>query len=78
MALSVPVMAAAIKAAIIAQPNNGLRASPTPAEDAALTALATGIATGVVNTITGSAVVVGTATGAQAGGPGVPIVGTVT
>jgi hypothetical protein len=78
MALSSSVMSAAIKAAIIAHANNGLRGSPTVAEDQALTALCDGIATGVVATITGSAVVIGTATGAMSGGPGVPIVGTVT
>lgn len=77
MALNAATLAAAIKpgmkAAYIA-----CGAQDNPVLDTFMTTLASVIATAVVNHITSNAVVAGTATGALGGGPGVPVVGTIT
>ena len=72
MALNAATLAAAIKANLLAAPET------CATDNAALTAMCNAIATAVVTHITGSATLVGTATGAMSGGPGVPVVGTVT
>lgn len=72
MALNPSTLATAIRAGFLARPETGAK------DNAALTAMCEVIAQAVVAHVTSSAVVVGTATGAMGGGPGVPVVGTVT
>lgn len=53
-------------------------AADNAALETLMTALSTVIASAVVTHITSNALVAGTATGALGGGPGVPVVGTIT
>lgn len=69
MALNAATLGTAIKNAFVA---NGA------ADNAATASLSLAIAAAVVAHIQSNAVVAGTATGAMAGGPGVPVVGTIT
>lgn len=77
MALNAPALAGLMQPAILAA-HVAAGAQPGPALNTFCTNLANGIAAAVVTHITSSAVVVGVATGAMAGGPGVPVAGTVT
>lgn len=75
MPMSVPGMTAVLDTAILAViPPLGPPIA-NPAQFA--TALATAIATALVPYLTSNVVVAGTATGAMGGGPGVPVVGTI-
>lgn len=78
MALNAPILAAALLPDIKSCFTTHLGAADNAALLAFCTALSTAIASKVVTHITSNAVVAGTATGALAGGPGVPVVGTVT
>ena len=71
MALSAGVLQAAIRANLLASPGTGAIAG------ANLDAFCLAIASAVVSHVTSAATVSGTAVGAQSGGPGVPIIGTV-
>jgi hypothetical protein len=78
MALNATTLSAAIVAAWTADPKCGFSSPLTTAQRDIIKALADGVASAVVAHITSSAVVAGTATGAISGGPGVPVVGTIT
>lgn len=74
MSMSIGGMQTALNTAIA----TALTGAGTMANSSAFaSALASGIANALVPYITSNAVVAGTATGAMGGGPGVPVVGTV-
>ncbi len=74
MPMSPTAMAAALQPAIL---TTLTAASPMSTPAALASALATAIATARVPYLSANVVVTGTATGAVAGGPGVPVVGTI-
>lgn len=78
MALNAATLAAALTPDIKACFTDHLGAVDNATMTAFATALAEAIASKVVAHITANAVVTGTATGAMGGGPGVPVVGSVT